>query len=74
MVWTIGLVVVIPFMMALELKGDDCLENFEAAGMVTRAYTIGVFVAQYVVPLTIIVVCYIRWVLLFMGWENWICG
>ena len=59
-VWTIGLLVVIPFMMALQLKGDKCMENFEAAGMVTRAYTIGVFVAQYIVPLTIIVICYIR--------------
>ena len=58
---------VIPYMLALELKGKSCQEDFEAAGMVTRAYTLAVFVAQYVVPLTIIVVCYIRWViLLFM--------
>ena len=71
MVWTIGLLVVIPFMIALELKDDKCVENFEAAGMVTRAYTIGVFVAQYVVPLTIIVICYIRWVLLFMIFNSW---
>lgn len=60
LVWTIGLVVVIPYMLALELNGDSCQENFEAAGMVTWAYTIGVFIAQYIVPLTIIVVCYIR--------------
>ncbi|XP_028393029.1 neuropeptide SIFamide receptor-like [Dendronephthya gigantea] len=59
-VWTIGLVVVIPFMLALELKGDKCEEDFPAAGMVTWAYTIGVFVAQYVVPLAIIMVCYIK--------------
>jgi hypothetical protein len=49
-------------MLALELKDDECFEDFEEAGMVTRAYTLGVFVAQYIVPLAIIVVCYIRWV------------
>ena len=56
--------VVIPYMLALELKGDDCAEDFEAAGMVTWGYTIGVFVAQYIVPLSIIIFCYIRWVIL----------
>ena len=61
-VWTIGLVVVIPYMLALELKDNECFEDFEEAGMETRAYTLGVFVAQYIVPLAIIVVCYIRWV------------
>jgi hypothetical protein len=71
LVWTIGLVVVIPYMLALELNGDSCQENFEAAGMVTWAYTIGVFIAQYIVPLTIIVVCYIRWVVLVFMRLNW---
>ena len=51
---------VIPYMLASELKGTDCQEDFEAAGMITRAYTLAVFVAQYFVPLTIIVACYIR--------------
>ena len=47
-------------MLALKLKGDKCQEDFPAAGMVTRAYTIGVFIAQYVVPLAIIMICYIK--------------
>lgn len=59
--WTIGFVLVIPFVLALELRDGECQEDFEAVGMVAGAYTLCVFVAQYVVPLTIIVFCYRRW-------------
>lgn len=59
-VWLIGLVVVIPYMCALELKDGSCSEDFEAAGMKTAAFTVGVFFAQYLVPLSIIVVSYAR--------------
>ena len=70
-VWLIGLVVVIPYMLALELKGHNCMEDFEDAGMVTPAFTVGVLVAQYLVPLTIIVVSYIRWVRgVFVAWKQ----
>ena len=59
-VWLIGLVVVLPYICALELRADKCEEDFEAAGMVTGGYTIGVFVAQYLVPLSIIMISYLR--------------
>lgn len=59
-VWIIGFVVVIPYMLALEVRDGKCQEDFEAAGMITRAFTIEVFIAQYIVPLSIIVVCYVR--------------
>ena len=47
------------------------MEDFEDAGMVTPAFTVGVLVAQYLVPLTIIVVSYIRWVRgVFVAWKQ----
>jgi hypothetical protein len=62
-VWVISLILVSPYMASLELKDDECVEDFESAGMDPKYYTIGVFITQYVVPLGIIAFSYIRYAL-----------
>ena len=59
-VWAISLVLVSPYMASLEMKDGECMEDFTSAGMNPKYYTIGIFITQYVVPLSIIAFSYIR--------------
>ena len=47
-------------MASLNREGGNCTEDFKAAGMVEKYYTLGLFMGQYAVPLIIIAFAYIR--------------
>lgn len=59
-VWAISLVLVSPYMASLHMIDGECQEDFESAGMVSKYYTLGVFITQYVIPLLIMAFAYIR--------------
>ena len=55
--WFGSLIVVIPYVTALEFKGDSCVEKWPSMGY-RKAYTVLLFIAQYIIPLTVMTFCY----------------
>ena len=47
-------------MASLNREGGNCTEDFKAAGMVEKYYTLGLFMGQYAVPLIIIAFAYME--------------
>ena len=62
-IWLFALALVSPYIAVLELnEKNECIETFEDKGLKAGAYTISIFLLQYVVPLSVIGLSYIRWV------------
>lgn len=61
-IWVFALTLVSPYIAVLELDKDKkkCVETFLDKGLKAGAYTISIFLLQYVVPLSIIGLSYIR--------------
>ena len=60
-IWVFALALVSPYIAVLELSADnECLETFTDKGLKAGVYTISIFLLQYVVPLSIIGLSYIR--------------
>ena len=59
-VWAISLILVAPFMASMRMVNGKCEEDFRAVGMNTEYYTLGLVMAQYIVPLVIIAFAYLR--------------
>lgn len=60
-IWLFALALVSPYIAVLELdKKNECIETFEDKGLKAGAYTISIFLLQYVVPLSVIGLSYIR--------------
>ena len=60
-IWLFALALVSPYIAVLELnKKKECIETFEDKGLKAGAYTISIFLLQYVVPLSVIGLSYIR--------------
>ena len=59
-IWLFALALVSPYIAVLELNKKKCIETFEDKGLKAGAYTISIFLLQYVVPLSVIGLSYIR--------------
>ena len=61
-IWVFALALVSPYMAVLEMdvSGTECDEDFQEKGLKAGVYTISIFLLQYVVPLSIIGLSYIR--------------
>lgn len=60
-IWVFAFALVSPYIAVLELNENrECIETFHAKGLKAGAYTISIFLLQYVVPLSIIGLSYIR--------------
>ncbi|XP_068701186.1 galanin receptor type 1-like [Montipora capricornis] len=59
LIWMVSLLLVLPYVKALTVKNDKCYEVWHSDS-VRKAYTLGLFVFQYALPLTIITVAYCR--------------
>lgn len=60
-IWLFALALVSPYVAVLELnENSECEETFLDKGLKPGAYTISIFLLQYVVPLSIIGLSYIR--------------
>lgn len=63
LIWMISLLLVLPYVLALKKEDDTCFEAWRSEPL-REMYTIGLFVFQYALPLTIIAVAYYRVVLI----------
>ncbi|XP_022796055.1 neuropeptide FF receptor 2-like [Stylophora pistillata] len=61
-IWVFALALVSPYMAVLEMdvSGTECDEDFQEKGLKAGVYTISIFLLQYLVPLSIIGLSYIR--------------
>ena len=59
-IWVFALALVSPYIAVLDLRDNSCQEYFQEKGLKAGAYTISIFLLQYVVPLSIIGLSYIR--------------
>lgn len=61
-IWVFALALVSPYIAVLEMNaaGTECQEYFHEKGLNAGGYTISIFLLQYVVPLSIIGLSYIR--------------
>ncbi|XP_048580002.1 neuropeptide FF receptor 1 [Nematostella vectensis] len=59
-VWVLSLALVSPYIAVLRMRGQHCQETFEERGMQAGAYTMAIFLLQYVLPLTLIGLSYVR--------------
>ena len=59
-IWLFALALVSPYMAVLDLHNKECVETFHKKGLQAGAYTISIFLLQYVVPLSVIGLSYIR--------------
>lgn len=61
-IWVFALALVSPYIAVLEMNpaGTQCQEYFHEKGLNAGGYTISIFLLQYVVPLSIIGLSYIR--------------
>ena len=59
-IWLLSVALVSPYIAVLKLSGDVCGETFKAKGMHAEAYTFSIFIVQYVLPLSLIGLAYIR--------------
>ncbi|EDO30188.1 predicted protein, partial [Nematostella vectensis] len=57
--WGISIVVAIPYMTVLKYDNMECYEVWSSRAHVA-IYTVSIFVLLYVIPLTIITLCYVR--------------
>lgn len=61
-IWIFSLLLVLPYVFALGIVDNNCTEKW-SSGSTRKIYTIGLFVFQYALPLTIIAAAYIKVVL-----------
>lgn len=66
--WVISVLLVIPYTLVLKIKDEDCVEDWPSQDYV-KIYTTSVFIALYLLPLTLITICYTR-TCLFMCKED----
>ena len=62
LIWMISLLLVLPYVLALKEEDNTCFEAWRSETF-REMYTIGLFVFQYALPLTIVAVAYYRVVL-----------
>ena len=55
--WVISVLLVIPYTLVLKIKNGDCVEDWPSKDYV-KIYTMSVFIALYLLPLTLITICY----------------
>ena len=60
--WSVSFVLVIPYLLVLAMKDGYCEEVWPST-LARRAYTLGLFIAQYMIPLVIIAFAYTKVVL-----------
>ena len=56
-VWVVSVLLVIPYTLVLKIKDDSCVEDWPSQDHV-KAYTVIVFIVLYLLPLTLITMCY----------------
>lgn len=61
-IWIFSLLLVLPYVFALGIVDNNCTEKW-SSDSTRKIYTVGLFVFQYALPLTIIAVAYIKVVL-----------
>lgn len=61
-IWMISLALVLPYILVLRVTNNNCIEVWPS-DTIRKIYTIGLFVFQYALPLTIIAIAYTRVVL-----------
>ena len=54
LIWVISLAGITPYALAFKYDSEkqECIEDFKDIGMSTQAYTLTMFVLQYVIPMT----------------------
>ncbi|XP_022796022.1 galanin receptor type 1-like [Stylophora pistillata] len=57
-IWTLSLVFVLPYIIVLTTKNSHCVENWST--LHSRLYTWFIFIFQYVIPLSIISLAYVK--------------
>ena len=60
--WSVSFVLVIPYLLVLAIKDDYCQEVWPS-DLARRAYTVGLFIVQFMIPLAIIAFAYSKVVL-----------
>lgn len=61
-IWVVSLLLVLPYVLALKMINNTCDEEW-SSDTTRKMYTVGLFVFQYALPLTIIAVAYVKVVL-----------
>lgn len=61
-IWLVSLALVLPYILALRVDKNQC-EEFWPSITIRKIYTVGLFLFQYALPLTIIALAYIKVVL-----------
>lgn len=61
-IWVLSLLLVLPYVFALRVIDNNCTEQW-SSDSTRKIYTVGLFVFQYALPLTIIAAAYIKVVL-----------
>ena len=61
-IWALSLVLVLPYVLALSVIDNDCTEKW-SSDSTRKIYTVGLFIFQYALPLTIIAAAYVKVVL-----------
>ena len=61
-IWLVSLALVLPYVLALRVNRNHC-EEFWPSITIGKIYTVGLFLFQYALPLTIIALAYIKVVL-----------
>lgn len=59
-IWLLSVALVSPYIAVLKLIGNHCNETFKDKGMHGEVYTFSIFIVQYVLPLSLIGLAYIR--------------
>ena len=58
-VWVMSILLVTPYTLVLRMKDGNCVEDWPSQDHV-KIYTVGVFSLLYLLPLTLIIICYTR--------------
>lgn len=60
--WLISLGVVVPYISVLNFDStsQQCLENWPSNPLYVKVYTCSVFIVLYLIPLSIIIICYLK--------------
>ena len=61
-IWVVSLVLVLPYVLALRVNNNTCKEIWPS-DTIRKIYTVGLFLFQYALPLTIIAIAYTKVVL-----------
>ena len=56
-IWLLSIVIILPYSFILEMNGSQCSEDWPSA-LYKKAFTLGVFIFLYLIPLLIITVLY----------------